>query len=253
MRSSKRWTLRLGHLALVVALCLALELAVRAGGISRLILSPPSEMLTRLYEDFQTREIWGALGTTLFEVSVALVLCLLIGTVLGYIFFRLGVVRESLEPLLVAFYSAPAMLLYPFVMVFLDQGSATVITMAVVMGSAPIAINVAMGFSNIDRIWSQVGESMCASSSQMLTKILIPAAIPTIVTGFRLGLTFAMITVISLEFLTYSGGLGRLISWRYFTFDTDGVFSSILLVMTIAITINMLVTSFEGRVRARWQ
>ena len=64
----------------------------------------------------------------------------------------------------------------------------------------------------IEPIWHKVGRSLLATQRQILMRILLPAAIPTIVAGFRLGLTFALIAVISLEFLPYSGGLGRLVS-----------------------------------------
>jgi ABC-type nitrate/sulfonate/bicarbonate transport system permease component len=86
----------------------------------------------------------------------------------------------------------------------------------------------------------------------MLLRILLPAAIPTIVTGFRLGLTFALIAVISLEFLLYSGGLGKLVSWRYYTFDTDGVYSAIVLVATVAVVMNGRLNGLEAWARRHW-
>jgi NitT/TauT family transport system permease protein len=240
--------IRLGHLAFVLALAGTLEAAVASGAISRLILARPSDILVNLWEDLGTEELWRAIATTLIEMIAALGLSLTIGGGLGLALWRFGLARQALEPILVAFYSAPALLLYPFVMGFLGQGSGTVITMAVIMGSIPIAINVAIGFAGIEPIWSKVGRSMCATRSQILWRIMVPAAIPVIVTGFRLGLTFAMISVIAIEFLTYSGGLGRLISWRYFTFDTVGVYSSIMLVMTLAMALNTSLNKLERSV-----
>jgi NitT/TauT family transport system permease protein len=248
----RSWLVKVGQVALLLLCCAGLEFAVNTGRISRLVVSRPSEVISSLGEDLMTSEFWHAVGTTLFEVSVALALSLAIGGVLGLFFWRMRILKQALEPLLVAFYSAPALLLYPFVMVYLNQGSATVITMAVIIGSIPIAINVAVGFASIPRIWSQVGDSMCATSMQSIFKIMVPAAVPTIVTGVRLGLTFALITVISMEFLTYSGGLGRLISWRYFTFDMVGVYSSIVLVLTLSICINVALNAFERRVGKHW-
>jgi ABC-type nitrate/sulfonate/bicarbonate transport system permease component len=58
--------------------------------------------------------------------------------------------------------------------------------------------------------------------------------------------------VISLEFLLYSGGLGRLVSWRYYVFDTDGVYSATVLVSTIAILVNARLNGVEAWVRRRW-
>lgn len=251
MRSGST-TSTFGYLAIVIAFFLALEVLVASGAVSQLLLSRPSHVFARLWADIATSELWSSLLTTLMEVAAALTLTLLIGSILGYAFYRSGTFRTAIEPALVAFYSAPAILLYPIFLIFLGQGSATVITMAVILGAVPIAINMAVGFSSIAPIWRKVGRSLHATPRQMLTRILIPAAMPVIVTGFRVGLTFALIGVVSLEFLTYSGGLGRLISWRYYIFDTDGVYSAILLVAVISISINALLTRLDQQVRGRW-
>jgi NitT/TauT family transport system permease protein len=249
---NRKMCIRLGQFAFVATFFLALEFLVASGIVSQLLLSRPSQVAIRLWQDIGSDELWRGFATTIREVVIALALTLLIGIALGYAFFRFTALRRAAEPMLVAFYSAPALLLYPIFLTFLGQGSATIITMAVILGSTPIAINMAVGFAGIEPIWRKVGRSLNATPKQMLTRILIPAATPIIVTGFRLGLTFALIGVVSLEFLTYSGGLGRLISWRYYIFDTDGVYAAILLVAVIAITINALLTGLEQRVRGRW-
>lgn len=249
---SRQSKLRVSHVAFLALLVGTLEAIVKGGAISQLVVSAPSQIADRLWRDLAGSELWISFAETAGEVAVSLILSLLVGCVLGSLFHRFIRLRRAMEPLLIAFYSAPAMLLYPVLMTFLGQGSALIITMAVILGSVPIAVNVAVGFSSIDHILIKVGRSLRASPRQMLTLILIPAAIPVIVTGFRVGLTFALIAVISLEFLTYSGGLGRLISWRYYIFDTTGVYSAIVLVTIIAITINALLNALERSVRERW-
>ena len=252
MRLNRKITIRFGHLAVAVLFVAVLEALVRQGVVSQLVLSRPTQIGTRLWQDLATSELWMSVGTTGKEGSIALVLSLSIGTMLGYALYRFRIFRRAVEPMLVAFYSAPAILLYPIFMFFLGPGSATVITMSVILGAVPIAINVAVGFASIEPVWHKVGRSLNATPGQILFRIMVPAATPIIVTGFRLGLTFALIGVVALEFLTYSGGLGRLISWRYFAFDTDGVYSAIVLVSALAILINAALTSFELRVRSRW-
>lgn len=252
MRIRRKIKIRLGHLVFAVLFVAALEALVASGTVSQLVMSRPSQIWARLWEDLATSELWLSLATTVHEVSIALILSLLVGTTLGYAFYCFRTFRRAAEPLLVAFYSAPAVLLYPVFMTLLGQSSATVITMAVVLGSVPIAINVAVGFAGIEPIWRKVGQSLNATPRQMLLRIMIPAATPIIVTGFRLGLTFALIGVIALEFLTYSGGLGRLISWRYFIFDTNGVYSGIVVVAVLSILVNSLLGTLERKVRSRW-
>ncbi len=86
----------------------------------------------------------------------------------------------------------------------------------------------------------------------MFTKILLPAATPTIFTGLRLGFTYTLVGVIAVEFITFSGGLGKMISWRYFIFETEGIFSGIVFVLLIAILMNALLRRAEERIRTRW-
>lgn len=252
MRLKRKARIRLGQAAIVAAIVMAFEVLVGTGAISRLVMSRPSVIAARLWTDIVTAEFWEAFATSVMEVLLALFFSLLIGIGVGYVLYRYKLFREAVEPMLVAFYSAPAVLLYPVFLTFFGQGTMTVVTMAVVLGSVPIAINIAVGLAGIAPIWRKVGRSLNASNRQMLFSILVPAATPIIVTGFRLGLTFALVGVIALEFLTYSGGLGKLVSWRYFVFDTEGVFAAITLVMTIAIIINTLLNLLESRVRSRW-
>lgn len=252
MRLSRKARIRIGQAAIVIAFVASLEILVEMGAISKLVLSQPTAIFSRLWIDLGTAELWLAFATSVKEVLLALFLSLLVGSCLGYVLYRFGIFRRAVEPLLVAFYSAPAILFYPVFLTFFGQGTETVVSMAIVLASVPIAINIAVGLAGIDPLWHKVGRSLCATNRQMMFRILIPAATPLIVTGFRLGLTFALVGVIALEFLTYSGGLGKLVSWRYYVFDTNGVFAAIVLVMTIAIVINNLLNLLESRVRARW-
>jgi NitT/TauT family transport system permease protein len=252
MRLSYTSAVRIAHAAFAVVFFATLEVLVTSGAVNELILSRPSLVAIRLWQDMFGAEFWQSVGVTVQEVIAAVVISMVVGSGLGLAFYRFAVFRRALEPALVAFYSAPAILLYPLFITLLGPGSATVITMAAILGSTPIAINVAVGLIGIEPIWRKVGRSLLATQSQMLLRILLPAAIPTIVTGLRLGLTFSLIAVISLEFLLYSGGLGKLVSWRYYVFDTDGVYSAIVLVSAIAILINAQLNGIEAWVRRRW-
>jgi ABC-type nitrate/sulfonate/bicarbonate transport system permease component len=57
---------------------------------------------------------------------------------------------------------------------------------------------------------------------------------------------------VAVEFLTFSGGLGRMVSWRYFIFDTNGLYAAVALVIVVAAVVNSLLRAAEGRVRTRW-
>ncbi len=225
---------------------------MRAGWVSVLILSPPSVIFLKAWEDLRGKELWSSLRTTSIEFCLASLISLIIGLPCGILFYRFRLLASAVEPLLLAFYAAPTFLLYPVFLTLFGLGSATVISMAVVLGSIPIMVNVNIGLSGIEPVFTKVGRSLKANRWQMFCKIMLPAATPAIFTGLRLGFTYALVGVVAVEFITFSGGVGKMVSWRYFIFDTEGLFSAIVFVILIAVLMNHLLRRAEDRIRARW-
>ena len=252
MRFNNQTRVKLGQTAFILFALVSLEIAVQTGWISGLILSAPSTTALKLWEDLNGTEIWTSLLTTGMEFFLAFSISFTLGVSLGILFFHFQPIRTAIEPILLAFYAAPSILLYPVFLTLFGLGSATVISVAVVTGSIPIIVNISVGLAGVEPIFIKLGRSLKATSRQMFWKIMVPAATPTIFTGLRLGLTFTLVSVIAVEFITYSGGLGKVVSWRYFIFDTEGVFSGIVFIITIAVLMNSLLGRTEAHIRTRW-
>jgi NitT/TauT family transport system permease protein len=244
--------IKLGQIGVLLFLLAILELAVRGGWISVLILSSPSAIAVKVWQDLKGGELWSSLQTTAMEFSLAFLISFTLGLVFGILFFRYRLFGSAVEPLLLAFYAAPTILLYPVFLTLFGLGSAAVVSMAVVFGSIPIMVNVSVGLAGVEPTFVKLGRSLKANRWQMFWKIMLPAATPTIFTGFRLGFTYTLLGVIAVEFITFSGGLGKMVSWRYFIFDTEGLFAGILFVILIATLMNTLLRRAEDRIRTRW-
>jgi NitT/TauT family transport system permease protein len=244
--------IRLGQMGFLLVFLGTLEGIVRGGFVSALILTSPSAIALKVWEDLRGAEVWAGLQTTAIEFSLAFLISLFLGVVLGALFFRFRILGSAIEPLLLALYAAPTILLYPVFLAVFGLGSAAVVSMAIVFGSIPIMVNVSVGLTQVERIFLKLGRSLQASPGQMFWKIMFPAATPTIFTGLRLGFTYTLVGVIAIEFITFSGGLGKMVSWRYFLFDTEGVFSGIVFIILIAVLMNHLLLRTEDRIRARW-
>ena len=243
--------IRLGRVVVILLALFLLEGIVRAGAVSRLILSPPSTVAVKAWEDIRSGELGAHLAVTALEFSVGFVIALVLGAALGTLFFRFRVVGAAVEPLLLAFFAAPTILLYPVFVTLFGLGSSAIISMAVVTGTIPIIVNVSAGLMGVDRIFVKAGRSLLATPWQLFWKVMLPAATPTVFAGIRMGFTYTFISVIAVEFLLFSGGLGRLVSWRYFVFDTEGLYSGVAMVIVIAALVNSLVRLAEERVRVR--
>jgi NitT/TauT family transport system permease protein len=242
----------LAQAGFLLALLIVLELLVRARLVSGLILSSPSTIVLKIWEDLNGTELWSSLRTSAIEFLIAFAISLIIGFLFGILFFRYRPFGLAVEPILLAFYAAPTILLYPVFLTLFGLGSAAVVSMAVVFGATPIMVNVSVGLAGVEPILIKLGRSLKATRFQMFWKIMVPAATPTIFTGFRLGLTYTLLGTIAVEFITFSGGLGKLVSWRYFIFDTEGLFSGIVFVVLIAVLMNHLLRRGEERIRRRW-
>ena len=252
MALSYKSKVRVGQIAIIFLLLAALEFVVRVGLVSVLILSSPSAIASKVWEDLNGAELWTSLRVTGIEFSIAFLISLILGILLGVLFFRFRLFGSAIEPLLVAFYAAPTILLYPVFLALFGLGSPAIVSMAIIFGSIPIMVNVSTGLAGIEPIFVKLGRSLKATPWQMFWKIMLPAATPMFFTGLRLGFTYTLVGVIAVEFITSSGGLGKMISWRYFIFDTEGIFSGIVFVILIAIAMNSLFHRAENRIRSRW-
>jgi NitT/TauT family transport system permease protein len=245
-------TVRLARVGLIAGALLALEAVVRAGWVSRLVLSAPSTIAVKVWEDLRSGELLAHLRVTALEFGGAFAAVLVLGVALGMLAYRVRPLGRAVEPLLLAFFAAPTILLYPVFLALFGLGSGAVVAMAVVTGTIPLMVNVSAGLRGVERVYVKAGRSLRATPGQLFWKVLLPAATPTIFAGIRLGFTYTFISVVAVEFLIFSGGLGRLVSWRYFVFDTDGVYAGVAAVIVIAAIVNSLVRRAEERVRARW-
>lgn len=249
---ASKWAIRAGRAGVIVGALMALEGLVRGRVVSALIVSAPSAVAVKAWEDIRSGELLAHLRVTAVEFLVAFLVALVLGTALGILFFRVQLVGAAVEPLLLAFYAAPTILLYPVFLTLLGLGSGAVIGMAVVFGTIPIAVNVSAGLTGVERIFVKLGRSLSATPSQLFWKIMLPAGAATIFSGIRMGFTYTFIGVIAVEFLIFSGGLGRMVSWRYFIFDTEGLYAAVALVIVIAAAVNSLLRLAEERIRTRW-
>ena len=96
----------------------------------------------------------------------------------------------------------------------------------------------------------QVARSLNASQSQILNKVLFPAALPSIFAGMRLGLLFALLNIVGVEFLINTGGLGQLVNELSERYDLAGMYAAILCTMLVSILFFSLSERLERSMRA---
>jgi NitT/TauT family transport system permease protein len=235
---------------IVVALLVLWEVLPRIGAIPELFLPSLSQTLQAGWNE--AGEYRQALTVTLYEVAIAMVFACGGGILAGAVVGSLPRTRLLIMPMVSSLYAVPLVILYPVFTVWLGIGSESKIAFASLYGLLPTMLATSAGIKTIDPQLLLAARSMGATLSQRVVRVVIPAAIPTVLSGLRVGGALVIVGVVVSEMLISSAGIGYLIS-RYRTIlDSAHVFAGILLVLLLAVAFNALVKLVERRA-AVWQ
>jgi NitT/TauT family transport system permease protein len=235
---------------IVISLIILWEALPRAGLIPQLFLPPLSLTLEAGW--YEAAEYGSALLTTLYEVAISMAFACGGGILAGAVVGSLPRPRTVILPMVSSVYAVPLVILYPVFTVWLGIGSESKIAFAAIYGFLPTMLSTAAGIQTIDPQLLLAARSMGASFRQRLFRVVLPAAIPTVLSGLRVGGALVIVGVVVSEMLISSAGIGYLIS-RYRTIlDSPHVFAGVLLVLFMAIAFNAGIKWIEHKA-AIWQ
>jgi len=235
---------------IVLVLIVLWEALPRAGLIAELFLPPLSKTLLAGWNE--AGEFGHALAVTLYEVVISMAIACGGGILLGAIVGSLRGPRILIMPMVSSLYAVPLVILYPVFTVWLGIGSESKIAFASIYGFLPTMLATAAGIQTIDPQLLIAARSMGATPSQRLLRVIIPAAIPTVLSGLRIGGALVIVGVVVSEMLISSAGIGFLISRYRTVLDSASVFAGVLLVLLMTVMFSAGVRLIERKV-AVWQ
>ena len=236
--------------SLIAALLVLWEALPRLGVIPVLFLPPLSAALYAGASDWAVYA--QALGVTLGEVASGLVFACGGGILAGAIVGGQPVLRRVLLPVFSSLYAVPVVILYPVFTAWFGIGSSSKIAFAAVYGFFPTMLAAAAGIRTIDPALLLTARSMGATQAQMLLRVVLPAAIPTVLAGFRLGGVLVIVGVVVSEMLISTAGIGYLVTSYRTVLDSPHVFAAVLLVIAVTVLFDGLVRVVE-RLAADWR
>src|SRR5207302_8624945 len=136
----------------------------------------------------------------------------------------------------------PKIIFFPVMIMWFGVGPGSKIAMGVLSCFFPIAISAASGMRQIDRVLIRVGRSFRASTSQMVSKIYLPAMRAPLVNGIRLGLGVAIIGTLLAETKLSNRGIGYLIIQAYATFDMPRMYALLIVLFVLSIGANAIIS-----------
>jgi NitT/TauT family transport system permease protein len=224
------------------------KLVVVVGGLQPFILPPPETVAVRFLVALVDGTIFPHLVTTLFEVALGLVVGAGTGLVVGYVLARSALVERLLSPYLVAAQATPILALAPVLVLWFGAGLLSKVVICSLIVFFPVAIATMVGIRAVDAGLLELGRSLRATRGQVLTTLEIPAALPSILGGLRVGVTLAVVGAIVGEWAGADRGLGVLINLaRGSMFDIPLMFATLLTIALVGIALYLAVVLIERR------
>jgi ABC-type nitrate/sulfonate/bicarbonate transport system permease component len=193
---------------------------------SEFVLPTPGEVADRAWSERDA--LLDQIAVTFGRVAAAYALACLAGVALGTLIGRVDVVRRALRPVVSFLFPAPKVALYPAMLIVLGLGAASKIALGFAEALFPVLLATAAGTSRIDTRLVWVGKTLDVRAQ--LLRIVIPAALPSILTGARIGLVGAIVGVFLAEMIAGADGLGHQMAIAYRTLDTPDMYVAILAV-----------------------
>jgi ABC-type nitrate/sulfonate/bicarbonate transport system permease component len=234
----------------IVLLFAAWQVCAVTGIVDVHISSEPSQVVQEEITLFGNGTIWGPIGTTAAEVGWALAIIIIAGIPIGIILGWIAPLRQMAEPIISILNSVPYVLFLPLIIFWFGLGETARVLVVVWAGILPLIINTSAGVRNINVDYLRVGRVFSVSAPRFFASILLPAALPFILTGIRLAVARALVGAIVVEFFLSSNGLGYFVQNEASSFQMSAAMAGIVVMAVAALLLAWLIGVIEKRVIA---
>ncbi|MBD2844271.1 ABC transporter permease [Paenibacillus sp. IB182496] len=244
---------KFGFAAIAVFLLLAVwQLAVLVGDYEASLLPAPADVGGAIAELLQSGALWTHLRVSLLRFAAGYVAAALAGVGLGLLFSRVPWLWRIADPLVQVIRPVSPIAWSPFIVLWFGIGNAPAIVIIFLAGFFPVLLSTVAGVRGVDPIYLKVAGNFGIAGHALLTRIILPAAFPSITAGMRIAIGTAWIFLVSGEMVGSQSGLGYLIVDSRNTIRLDLVMAGIVFIGLCGLALDRAVLLFERRVRRRW-
>ncbi|TXH93913.1 MAG: taurine ABC transporter permease TauC [Pseudomonas sp.] len=226
-----------------------------AGLIEPLFLPTPQSILARgwklLNEGYVDATLWQHLGASLWRIGLALLFAVICAIPLGIAIGRSRLVRGLLDPLIEFYRPIPPLAYLPLIVIWCGIGELSKVLLIYLAIFAPIVIATASGVRNVDPTRLRAAQTLGATPAQLILHVVLPSALPDILTGIRIGLGVGWSTLVAAELIAAQRGLGFMVQSAAQFLVTDVVILGILLIAVIAFALELGLRALQRKL-APW-
>jgi NitT/TauT family transport system permease protein len=234
------------RIGIIVAVLATWELVAASGLLYRDVVPSLAAIAVALYKTLSDPTFYFHLGTTFYEIGIALVIGGLSGLVVGIALGASKLLARAYESYLYYLGPTPKIIFFPVMIMWFGVGAGSKVAMGAVSCFFPIALNVAAGMREIDPVLIRVGNSFRANTWQMVTKIYLPAMRHPVINGVRIGLGVTLISTLLAETKLSNRGVGFLVIQAYSLFNMPQMYSLLIVLFVISIGANALIGRLGG-------
>jgi len=252
-RPRPAWHTRPGLLSLaaVGTLLLAWQVVASAGWVPALFLPPPSAVFAKLVkvsgEGFMDATLWQHTAASLQRVGLALLLAVATAVPLGAWMGLSPRARAVFDPLIEFYRPVPPLAYLPLIVIWFGIGELSKVLLIALAIFAPLVIATATGVANTPEARVRVARSFGATRTQVLRHIVLPNALPDLMTGLRVGLGVGWSTLVAAELVAATRGLGFLVQSAAQFLSTDIVVLGILVIAVVAFGLELALRALQRR------
>lgn len=218
----------LARIASIVVLLAAWEILARSGTFTHYQLPALSDVIARIWSDAWSGDLWINTALTLYRALTAFAICTVFGVMIGMAMSRNAVANWFFDPIISVGFPMPKIAFLPVVILWLGVYDVSKITIIVVDAIFPVIAATVIAIQGVERelLWS--ARNMGANNRELLTQIVLPAAMPQIMTGLQVALPLSLIVAVVAEMLMGGYGLGGAMMTASRFANSTGVFAGIV-------------------------
>lgn len=228
-------------------------------GVFRLNLWPeylfpsPIGVLRNVVAGFEDSTYIIAMGASMKRIVIGYSVSLFCGLLLGLLIVSSRYLDEAFSPLLLGFQTLPSICWLPLAILWFGIGEDSIIFVITIGSLFSITMGTLSGFKNVPPIYIRVAKTMGAKGLKKYTTVVIPAALPFIVTGMKQGWSFAWRALMAAELLSPKNGLGYVLTIGRDLHDMDQVVGVMIVIIIIGLVIDKFIFGrIEYSIRSRW-
>ncbi|ORM67833.1 taurine ABC transporter permease TauC [Pantoea rwandensis] len=222
------------------------------GLVAPLFLPPPQQVLQKLLliaspQGFMDATLWQHLGASLTRMLVALFFAALIGIPVGIAMGLSPAIRGLLDPLIELYRPVPPLAYLPLMVIWFGIGETSKILLIYLAIFAPVTLSTLAGVKNAQQVRIRAAQALGASRWQLLRFVILPGALPEILTGLRIGLGVGWSTLVAAELIAATRGLGFMVQSAGEFLATDVVLAGIAVIALIAFSLELGLRALQRR------